>query len=137
MSEEEAGRACRYEQFEKIAQGKKCGLYCSSAPQRGSGRDIFVSADTWEFCQRLGGDVTEKRFYYTTASVCRKGRHSCVLEEKKIPWREDITNQDTAYQRNWIRKELLPLLKENLNPGAVRHIADAADDIGKWRGVHP
>ncbi len=25
-------------------------------------------------------------------------------------------------------------VKENLNPGAVRHIADAADDIGKWRG---
>lgn len=67
----------------KKCSGKKMRTVLRGAPQRGSGRDIFVPADTWEFCQRLGGDVTEKRFYYTTASICRKGRHSCVFGGEK------------------------------------------------------
>ena len=82
----------------------------------------------------LAAMLPKRDFIIRPLLFAEKGDILAFLEEKKIPWREDITNQDTAYQRNWIRKELLPLLKENLNPGAVRHIADAADDIGKWRG---
>ena len=81
----------------------------------------------------LAAMLPKRDFIIRPLLFAEKGDILAFLEEKKIPWREDITNQDTAYQRNWIRKELLPLLKENLNPGAVRHIADAADDIGKWR----
>ena len=51
-------------------------------------------------------------FYYSINNLSKsfmllfaeKGDILAFLEEKKIPWREDITNQDTAYQRNWIRR---------------------------------
>lgn len=33
-----------------------------------------------------------------------------------LAWRTDPTNTDTAYRRNFIRHELLPLLREKLNP---------------------
>lgn len=31
----------------------------------------------------------------------------------EIPWREDPSNADTAYTRNWIRAELIPLLRDH------------------------
>lgn len=42
-----------------------------------------------------------------------------------IKWREDSSNRDTAYLRNRIRMELIPLMEE-MTPGAVRRICEAA-----------
>ena len=39
-----------------------------------------------------------------------------ILIEYKMNWREDETNNDTIYTRNRIRHELLPWLREQLNP---------------------
>jgi tRNA(Ile)-lysidine synthase len=38
------------------------------------------------------------------------------LQEQKLGWREDLTNQDPYWLRNRIRLELLPLLRERFNP---------------------
>ena len=46
-----------------------------------------------------------------------------------LNWRQDRTNLDTRHRRNLIRHELLPLLREKLNPRvdeAVLRLADAA-----------
>ncbi len=44
------------------------------------------------------------------------------LRAKGIPFREDETNLDTRFRRNWIRHELLPIVKERLPwaPDALR-----------------
>lgn len=39
-------------------------------------------------------------------------------KERQIPYREDLSNEDTTYTRNKVRKELLPLMKE-INPDVV------------------
>jgi tRNA(Ile)-lysidine synthase len=46
-----------------------------------------------------------------------------------LTWREDASNADTAYRRNFIRNELLPFLRDRLNPQvdqAIRHLAATA-----------
>jgi tRNA(Ile)-lysidine synthase len=46
-----------------------------------------------------------------------------------LTWREDASNADTAFRRNFIRNELLPLLRDRLNPQvdqAVESLAAAA-----------
>ena len=50
-------------------------------------------------------------------------------------WCEDETNADTAYARNCIRREILPVMKEKINGGALRHLAkigDEAADIDEY-----
>ena len=37
-------------------------------------------------------------------------------EQSHLSWRDDPTNTDTAFRRNFIRHELLPLLRDRLNP---------------------
>ncbi len=53
-----------------------------------------------------------------------------MLREAGIPWREDATNQETAYFRNRIRLELMPRLEE-MAAGAAGRIARTAELIGE------
>jgi tRNA(Ile)-lysidine synthase len=49
------------------------------------------------------------------------------LLEKKLTFREDATNTDTSFTRNWVRHAMIPLL-EKKEPLAVRHLAAVADN---------
>ncbi|NLW19541.1 MAG: tRNA lysidine(34) synthetase TilS [Candidatus Cloacimonetes bacterium] len=39
-----------------------------------------------------------------------------LLQEEKIPWREDASNEDQSFKRNWVRHSLIPHLEAELNP---------------------
>ena len=41
------------------------------------------------------------------------------LEEGKQSYREDRSNQDLGYHRNWVRHELIPLLENRVNPALI------------------
>jgi tRNA(Ile)-lysidine synthase len=47
------------------------------------------------------------------------------LERNNFGFREDSSNADTRYTRNWVRHELLPLLVKK-QPSAVKHLASIA-----------
>jgi len=50
------------------------------------------------------------------------GRHD-------LPFREDSTNRNLRFDRNRVRKLLLPALAETLNPRASRHLVGAAERL--------
>lgn len=53
------------------------------------------------------------------------------LKEKKIPYATDSSNLEDDYTRNRIRHHILPLLEEEINPGAVAHMALAGDMLAQ------
>ncbi|MCX6611197.1 MAG: tRNA lysidine(34) synthetase TilS, partial [Acidobacteria bacterium] len=57
------------------------------------------------------------------------------LESRGISWREDSSNLDLGYRRNWIRHELLPVLRRELNPEVDRALGTLAEivwDESEW-----
>ncbi len=61
------------------------------------------------------------------------------LEREGMAWREDASNVDVTYRRNWIRHELLPRLREGLNPEverALANLAEIAREDEEWIGPH-
>lgn len=48
------------------------------------------------------------------------------LKEKKIPYVTDSSNQEDDYTRNRIRHHILPLMEEEINTGAIAHMAGTA-----------
>lgn len=56
-----------------------------------------------------------------------------LLRSQGIEWREDATNLENDYLRNRIRNIFIPQIKNDINPRAVEHIADAAADIAAFR----
>ena len=59
------------------------------------------------------------------------------LSERKQPWREDATNQDTSRMRARIRHQLIPLLLRDFDPAAVTRLSrlakHAREDETFWR----
>ncbi|MDD4223124.1 MAG: tRNA lysidine(34) synthetase TilS [Candidatus Cloacimonetes bacterium] len=51
---------------------------------------------------------------------------TALLEEQKIPWREDASNADQGFKRNWIRHTLLPLVATELNPRVASSLGEQA-----------
>jgi tRNA(Ile)-lysidine synthase len=49
------------------------------------------------------------------------------LKEKKLAFREDSTNADISYTRNWVRHNFIPLL-EKKEPGALTYLGSIADN---------
>jgi len=48
--------------------------------------------------------------------------------DRGLAWREDRTNKDITYSRNWIRRKVLPLLEQH-NPRVVAAVGRTADLI--------
>lgn len=56
-----------------------------------------------------------------------------VLRVRNIQWREDSTNENTKYTRNFIRLKLLPLIERKINSSAIEHIAAFGEEMRKIR----
>ena len=52
-----------------------------------------------------------------------------ILRVRGLSWREDSTNNDDTYTRNYIRLKLLPVIEQNINASAVEHLALFGEDM--------
>ena len=51
------------------------------------------------------------------------------LERQGLAWVEDASNRDLRFDRNRVRRLVVPLLQETLNPRAARNLAQAARSL--------
>lgn len=72
------------------------------------------------------GSLHEKRSAIIRPYLHCTHQENCVyLDAQGLLWREDATNEDDTYLRNYIRKHVLSALTHK-NPHATQHIAHAA-----------
>ena len=92
---------------------------------RGSG--VRGSVGITEFTEYKG-----LKFYRPLLGLRREFLRE-ILKVRDIPWREDSTNKDENYTRNFIRLNLLPMINEKINSSAVEHLANFAEDMRTFR----
>jgi tRNA(Ile)-lysidine synthase len=59
-----------------------------------------------------------------------RGEIEAFLRERGLSWREDESNRDTAFLRNRVRHELLPLLEEQFNPRIREAVLRCGEVLG-------
>ena len=52
-----------------------------------------------------------------------------IMRVRGITWREDSSNNDNTYTRNFIRRSLLPEICSRINSSAVEHLAQFGEDM--------
>ena len=126
---EEAARKCRYEAFDEACRdcsGNKIAVAHNADDQaetilwnlvRGSGLKGLCGM------QPVNGNVIRPLLTVTRQEIEE------WLTEKKMSWRTDSTNLELTYTRNKLRRIVIPLLEQELNEQASRHIAQAGERL--------
>jgi tRNA(Ile)-lysidine synthase len=132
---EAAAREWRYACFSRIASQ-------ISSSHVVTGHTASDRAETllYNLARGSGADglqaLTWSRSFLTEPNPCQLVRPLLSItrqqtgqfcQELELPVWEDCTNQDTTYRRNWIRQELLPLLRSHLNPQVEQHLNQTAE----------
>jgi tRNA(Ile)-lysidine synthase len=80
--------------------------------------------------------VYRKRIFRPLLGV-RREELRAFLQQRHETWREDSSNRDERYRRNWLRHSLLPEVRAHLNPeadAALARAAQVAQDEEDWLG---
>ena len=134
MSLEEAARTLRWNALFESAERLGIQVIATAHHQMDQAETVLWNLIRGSSVAGLGGIRPCRRTGDLTVIRpliwCGRDRIEDYLRQKGVSWRTDSTNSDTSVTRNAIRLKILPLLEE-LNPGAVRHIAQAASDLAK------
>lgn len=137
------------ESIESAARRIRLGVLIKSAREMGintimlgHNRDDLAETVLFNILRGTGirGSVgmTESTFtdgitFYRPLLGMRREFLRCILRARNIKWREDSTNNDDKYTRNFIRLKLMPLIEENINASSTEHLARFGEDMRKVR----
>ncbi len=118
---EEAGRDARLDFFARAADEN--GYTCVALGHHADDNVETVLHRIFRgtHLRGLGGIAASRQLSRSAELIrpllqCRRSEIEQFCKARALEWREDETNTDTKYSRNFIRHELLPLLRDKLNP---------------------
>lgn len=134
MTEEEAGRRARYEAFEKERENR--GAVCTAVAHHKNDQAETV---LFRMCRGTGirgmTGIPAKRDTIIRPLLCvDRNEIEEYLNNMGQEYMSDSTNETETYDRNRLRKRVIPEL-EKINPSAVSHICALSDrltEIYEW-----
>lgn len=131
ISEEEAGRLVRREAFEDC-RTKHGGTKIAMAHHQNDLAETML----YHLARGTGlaglAAISPKRDQMIRPLLCMNRQEiEHDLDRRNIKYLTDSTNESDLYMRNKIRHHMIPYLVEEVNPKAVRHMAETASLIGE------
>jgi tRNA(Ile)-lysidine synthase len=78
--------------------------------------------------------IPERRgIFFRPLLACSREFLRALLTYRGIRWREDSSNSNNGYTRNFIRNELLPLVARKVNGKAIDHLVAFAEEMRYYR----
>lgn len=132
-TEEEAGRELRYQEFERIRKEQGADWIAVAHHEDDQAETILFQVLRGSGVRGLSGMAPRRERIVRPLLGMTRREIEEYLQREQLLYRQDSTNEDTSYSRNYIRKELLPQLEQRLNQQVVRHLAEMAGDVRQWR----
>jgi tRNA(Ile)-lysidine synthase len=140
---EQAARHLRYEAFHRLLHSDEIDAVATAHTLDDQAETVLMKFLRGAWTEGLSGihpvvrvPQTEGRIVRPLLNV-RRVEIEAYLRALDQPWREDASNADTAFTRNRVRHELLPLLRCDYNPGIDRQLAQMAviarDEEARWQ----
>lgn len=128
---EEAARKLRYEALAKEARRLRCNKVATGHHLDDQAETVLLHLLRSSRLEALAG-IAPKRPLSGKVSLVRpllplrRDEVLAYLEIHRLSYRSDSSNRDTHFTRNWVRREVLPLL-ESRNPSIRERLAAFAD----------
>lgn len=115
-SVEETARAERYMYFEQCAKQNNFNKIITAHNMDDNTETIFLNLIKGAGISSLAG-IPVKRSNIVRPFLClSKSEILDFLHQNRIEYREDSSNFDSIYERNYLRNEILPRIKNKINP---------------------
>lgn len=129
LSTEEAGRMVRYDAFQKVC--REDGRIAVAHNMQDQAETVLFHLARGTGLDGLAGMQPVRGNIIRPLLCCSREEIEDWLRKQGQTWRTDATNQDTAYSRNLLRHQILPVLQQEVNAQAIRHICEAAERAGE------
>ena len=116
MSLEEAGRELRYGELLKIAKTHNYTKIATAHNADDNAETVLLNLIKGTGIKGLSGIPERRGKIIRPILVLSKKEILDYLHNKKINYRTDSSNFENDYQRNFLRNEIIPLIKNKLNP---------------------
>ena len=123
ISIEMAARELRYDFFERLRQQLGAATIAVAHHRDDNVETLLLNLVRGSGLKGLCGMQPQNGFIVRPMLNIPRAEIESFLKEAHQPFRTDSTNTDTAFKRNKIRHQLLPLLRE-LNPSIDRTLAE-------------
>ncbi len=130
---EEAGRELRYLAAERLAAEMGYDKIALAHQQNDVAETFLFHLFRGSSVPGLASIPARRGNIIRPLLFCGREEIEAYLEEKGLLYCTDATNQETGYTRNKIRHCILSYAKEHINPGAVRHTAETAAELGRLK----
>ncbi|AKD02163.1 tRNA lysidine(34) synthetase TilS [Pontibacter korlensis] len=134
LSTQMAARTLRYNWFEQIRQQEGYDYIATAHHSNDTTETILLHLTKGTGIAGLHGIPPKNgHIIRPMLSVTKDDIYEYVTERKLI-WREDSSNQTTKYQRNKIRHEVIPVLKE-INPNLEETMLHTAERVSHAESI--
>ncbi len=125
---EETARRLRYAFLEDTASQLGATRIATAHNADDNGETLLLHLVRGSGLQGLAGIHPRRGRVVRPLLTTSRTEIEAYLKEHHIPHVEDATNQDTAYSRNFLRHEVMPLLKQ-LNPKLAEALSSTAQSL--------
>ena len=126
---EEAGREVRYAELVKAAEKNDCNKIATAHNASDNVETILLNFIKGSGLNGLAG-IPVKRENIIRPILCLNADEiRKYLKSKKISYRLDKSNLSSDYERNFLRNEIIPKLKQRLNPKLEEKISNTSQII--------
>ena len=131
VSVEEAGREIRYLELNKAADKIGCTKIATAHNSSDNVETILLNFIKGAGIKGLSG-IPVRRDNIIRPILCLTSEEiRQYLKKNKIPFRVDESNLDSDYERNFLRNEIIPKLKQRLNPRLEEKISNTSKIISE------
>lgn len=131
MSEEEAGRACRYECFAKAFEKYNADKIAVAHNLNDNSETILFNLFRGTGIKGMTGIPVKRNHIVRPLLCCTRKEIEGYLAQNHITFRNDRTNFETEYSRNRLRLDVIPYIKENINRKAEYNIVNVGEMLGE------
>ncbi|TGE07994.1 tRNA lysidine(34) synthetase TilS [Hymenobacter fodinae] len=129
ISTQMAARALRYEWFERLRQTQGLAYIATAHHQRDAAETMLLNLTHGTGLAGLHGIRPKNDYLVRPLLPIGKMELYDYLVEHHLMWREDASNDSPVYQRNRLRLEVLPVLRD-INPNLDQTLQITAERVG-------